>query len=96
MHERQLTLVVSGVVQGVFFRQFVIDNALRLHLSGFVENQNNGTLKIVAEGPEDVLEAFIPVVMRGPAGAHVKDIEAHWKASTSTFRGFVARSPFGL
>lgn len=87
-YDRQLTLIVSGVVQGVFFRQFVADSAERLHLNGFVENQNNGTVKIVVEGPQDTLEAFIPVVMRGPAGVYVKDVDAEWKVSSGSFRKF--------
>lgn len=90
-HDRQLTLVVSGVVQGVFFRQFVFESAMRLRLVGFVQNQNDGTLVIVVEGPQETLEAFIPVVMRGPAGSHVGDIHAQWKAASGVFKNFIVK-----
>lgn len=87
-HERQLTLIVSGVVQGIYFRQFVAERASSFRIAGYAQNQLDGTVKIVVEGPEDTLEAFIPIIMRGPAGAHVKDIEAEWKAASGIFKGF--------
>ncbi len=60
-------MLVSGLVQGVGFRYFVWQNALRLHLTGWVKNLDSGDVELEAEGSADKLDAFIKQVEKGPA-----------------------------
>lgn len=64
-------MLVSGLVQGVGFRYFVWQNALRLHLTGWVKNLDSGDVELEAEGSADKLDAFIKQVEKGPRFSRV-------------------------
>ena len=68
----RLVAVVRGYVQGVGFRWFVQREAARLGLEGWVANQADGSVEVVAEGPEDVLGQLVLVLWEGPAGSSVE------------------------
>lgn len=67
-------LLVSGRVQGVGFRWYVRVAARRLQLSGWVKNRKDGTVEIVAGGPDPKLEELRRRVSRGPDGAFVEEV----------------------
>jgi acylphosphatase len=73
---------IRGRVQGVGFRWFVEREAHRAWVSGFVRNLPDGRVEVVAEGPKNVLEAFLSTLRRGPAGAEVHELTAQWDAPT--------------
>ena len=75
MPSRRLHLVISGRVQGVFFRQSAADEATRLGLLGWVRNLDSGEVEAVAEGPEAALEEFVRWCHRGPTHAKVEAVE---------------------
>jgi acylphosphatase len=62
---------VHGVVQGVGFRWFVRDAAVRLGVRGWVQNEPDGTVSGVAEGGPDALESFLSALRSGPAASRV-------------------------
>lgn len=64
-------MLVSGLVQGVGFRYFVWQNALRLHLTGWVKNLDSGDVELEAEGSADKLDTFIKQVEKGPRFSRV-------------------------
>ncbi len=68
---RHVKVVVSGIVQGVFFRASAQREAARLGVSGFVKNQPDGSVYIEAEGSDEQLEAFITWCRHGPEMARV-------------------------
>lgn len=70
-----MNIRVSGKVQGVFFRASTQREANRLNISGFVRNEEDGSVYIEAEGPEDKLEAFVAWCHRGPERARVDKCE---------------------
>jgi acylphosphatase len=70
-----LHLLVTGRVQGVGFRWFVLMAARRLELSGWVRNRPDGLVEVRAEGPRDRLDELEAVVREGPEGAVVSGIE---------------------
>ena len=80
--------VVSGRVQRVGFRLFVEDAARREGVHGYVRNQHNGSVEVVAEGDFDALLRFEQALRRGPAGARVDDVETSETAPTGRFAGF--------
>jgi acylphosphatase len=88
----RLDALVSGRVQGVGFRWFVVDAAQGLGLAGWVANLADGRVRCVAEGPRAALEALVVVLERGPSGAQVAGVETSWLAPTGAFDGFAIRS----
>lgn len=71
---KRVHAVVSGRVQNVGFRMFVLEAAERLRLSGWVQNLPDGRVELEAEGEDQAVEALIAQVRRGPAAARVQDV----------------------
>ncbi len=59
---QQLRAKVRGLVQGVGFRYFVIEEGLRLGLRGYVRNTSRGDVEVVAQGPRPALERLLALL----------------------------------
>jgi acylphosphatase len=81
-------LIISGFVQGVFFRAHTQDKALELGLEGWVRNRYDGTVEAVFEGEKDKVEEMIGWCQRGPSGARVSGVSVDWEDYKGEFRGF--------
>ncbi|MGD9904622.1 MAG: acylphosphatase [Vicinamibacterales bacterium] len=68
--------LVSGRVQGVGYRYFVLEAARREDLHGWVRNLDDGRVEVEAEGAGDALERFERALWRGPAHARVEAVAA--------------------
>jgi acylphosphatase len=66
--------IVYGLVQGVGFRYFVLREARALGLGGFVCNQPDGSVEVVAEGPSGQLAALEARLREGPALSAVERV----------------------
>ena len=66
--------LVAGRVQGVGFRYFARDAALRDGIAGTVQNLADGRVEVVACGEADAMTRFEIALRRGPAGARVEDV----------------------
>src|SRR5690625_7353546 len=75
----RLTALVSGTVQGVGFREFVRRHALDLHISGYVENLDDGRAELAAEGAREELELLLVRLHIGPAHSEGQDIQSQWR-----------------
>jgi acylphosphatase len=84
----QIRAVVYGVVQGVGFRYHTCQMAQRLGVEGFVRNQPDGTVEIVAVGTREQLKALLQWANQGPAGARVSQVEAEPYGGSAQFDGF--------
>ncbi len=73
--QRRVRAVVSGRVQGVGFRYFVLRRATDLDLSGWVRNRADGSVEILAEGPPEALRELVRVLRVGPPSAYVADVK---------------------
>ncbi|MGQ9707975.1 MAG: acylphosphatase [bacterium] len=73
-----LTAFVSGRVQGVFFRMFVVKEARALGLCGRVCNLPDGRVEVIAEGERTKLKSLIERLHQGPPGAVVEDVVVDW------------------
>jgi len=73
---------VTGVVQGVFYRQATAQEANRLGVSGTVRNLADGAVEVEAEGERRAVEALVAWCRRGPPAARVEDVEVAWGAPT--------------
>ena len=67
--------LVSGKVQGVFFRASTREQALKLGLSGHAINLDDGRVEVVAEGDGAAVEALATWLRRGPPMARVDRVE---------------------
>ena len=68
----RVEVVVRGSVQGVGYRYFAWREAMALDLEGWVANEPDGSVRCVAQGPRDRLEAFIAILRAGPPAALVE------------------------
>jgi len=72
-------VMVSGRVQGVFFRDFALKRAAELGIVGFVRNLHGGrTLEVQAEGERAKLEEMIDNLKTGPPEAKVEKTDVIW------------------
>ena len=67
---------IFGRVQGVFFRQWTINQARALGVAGWVRNAPDGTVEAHVEGDEDAVAKIIEGMRRGPSQARVEDLSA--------------------
>ncbi len=84
-------LLVSGLVQGVFYRQSTVEEARRLGLAGWVRNLPDGRVEVLAEGGKGALEALVRFCERGPPAARVEGLLAEWGPARGDLGPFAAR-----
>jgi acylphosphatase len=83
-------IIVHGKVQGVFYRAFVREQALALGLAGWVMNQPDGSVCLLAEGRAEQLDALEAACRTGPPRARVDSLQVEtpgWQG----LRGFEIR-----
>jgi acylphosphatase len=88
----RLEATVKGRVHGVGFRYFVVTRANHLRLTGFVANNQDGSLNCVAEGPRADLERLLELLREGPASAIVEYVSEDWLPYTGHWGGFSIES----
>jgi acylphosphatase len=85
-------LLISGRVQGVFFRSETGFHARRLNIRGWVRNLPDGRVEAVFEGEESNVKQLIDFCKKGPPGARVTGVNVSWETYASEFSGFEARN----
>lgn len=73
------SIIVTGRVQGVFFRDFTRENAIKLGLTGWVRNLPNGSVESMVEGEKDDILKLIEHLKQGPSVASVKGVKVNWQ-----------------
>ncbi len=85
-------VVVSGDVQGVFFRAGAASEARRIGgISGWVRNNPDGSVEVIAEGERKALDSLLDWCSHGPAGAAVSGLKHEWLAYSGEFRDFTIK-----
>lgn len=90
--EKRLHATVHGRVQGVGFRYYVLECANRLELKGWVRNRFNGTVELVAEGPQSRLDNLIVDLERGSRSSNVTRVDQQISAASGEFARFGIRA----
>ena len=85
MREKRLVAIISGRVQGVGYRAFAGDLAMRASLQGTTRNMVDGRVEVIAEGPEDQLRTFLEELRKGPILSRVDNLEARWEDPSGDF-----------
>lgn len=71
---RSVHVIISGRVQGVGFRAFVVGEAEALGLDGWVRNRRDGTVEAVFAGDEHEIQHILMELNAGPPAAAVTDV----------------------
>lgn len=87
----RLHAIVHGRVQGVSFRYYTRQKARELGLVGYVRNQADGTVEVVAEGPRQEVERFLAFLQTGQRPAFVTRVQARWPMPAGSFDRFEVR-----
>lgn len=66
--------IISGKVQGVFYRKFVSQAMMRKQFKGYIQNLSDGTVEVVAEVFDDDLDTFMQILKEGSPKSAVEDI----------------------
>jgi acylphosphatase len=85
---------VKGRVQGVGFRAFVVEKGLAVGATGWARNRWDGSVEVVAEGDQQVLEELLAALRIGPRVANVTKVDLDWEAASGEFSSFRVKSTF--
>ena len=75
---KAMRVLISGTVQGVFFRRSTFHQAVELKLKGWVRNLEDGRVECKALGPEDDLLTLLNWLGKGPIQAKVERVDIEW------------------
>ncbi len=85
-----LRLRIEGRVQAVGYRNFVIAEARKLGVDGWVRNRSDGSVEVRVCGETKAVEALIAACARGPEGSRIKHIDLE-KVEVTAEKGFTRR-----
>lgn len=88
---KQLHILISGLVQGVFFRFYAQEKAQQLNIAGWVRNLNDGRTEILAIGEEEPLKQLLDWCYQGPSEARVEKVEFKWEEKVVDSSNFVIK-----
>jgi acylphosphatase len=89
--DRRMMARFEGHVQGVGFRYTAVSIAADLSVHGFVRNEVDGSVTVVAEGPEKVLLALLDRVKSSHLGRYIIRDSVSWSTPTGEFLEFSVR-----
>ena len=72
---KTIKAIISGTVQGIFFRKFVKEKAEELGLKGFARNLDDGRVEVVVEGRDENVNEIVEKCRQGPPHSDVKNVE---------------------
>ena len=81
-------IIISGRVQGVFFRYTMEQIASKFDVTGWAKNRFDGKVEAVLEGDKENVEKIIEWSHHGPSGAAVENVEVNWEKYTGEFKDF--------
>ena len=88
---KTIQIIVSGRVQGVYFRAYIQKQAIKLGITGFAKNNKDGSVEIIARGGQENLKKFITYCHKGPIMAKVNQVIVTEYDTNDTFAHFDIR-----
>lgn len=83
------SVLISGRVQGVFFRKSIAKEAREMGLTGWVKNRADGKVEALFEGEENRVREILLWCKEGPKLAKVEKVEAEYSQATGEFKEFI-------
>lgn len=87
----RVRVIISGVVQGVFFRSNIRSNANLLGIHGWVKNTRNEKVEIVFEGDKELVDKMVEYCHKGPPGAMIDKVDVFQEKYRGDFKEFVIK-----
>lgn len=87
--KKTLHLIIHGHVQGVYFRQSMLEEAERLGIAGWVRNRPDRTVEAMVQGGDEQVDAILRWAQRGPVMASVESVDV--SPGTGSYSGFEIR-----
>ena len=84
-------VIISGKVQGVFYRASTRDKAVRIGVTGWVKNLPGGNVEAVFQGEKNKVMQMIEWCKKGPAYSKVDDVSVTWEEPSGEFGNFEVR-----
>ena len=84
----ELFATITGRVQGVRYRDYVQVSAGKLGLTGFVRNNRDGSVAVVAHGMPDDLKLFVEYLHEGSLQSKVEGVSVEWRTATVLYDDF--------
>jgi len=91
MKKINYSIIVTGKVQGVWFRKYTKDKADELGIKGYVRNESDSTVFISAEGTKEVLRKFIEWLYKGSPLSKVSEVNYDNYIDLQSFTEFEIR-----
>ncbi len=85
---KELYCKIEGEVQGVTYRQFVQEKAFEYKVTGTVQNMDDGSVEVVAQGDDPILKQFLESISAGPEEAQVESLSVQWGPVEIPMTGF--------
>lgn len=85
---KQLCVQFIGTVQGVGFRYTTKEIAKRFAVTGFVKNEEDGSVTLVAEGEEKELQEFFRAVRESQLAPYITDMKTRWDSYEGRWKAF--------
>jgi acylphosphatase len=82
-------LFISGLVQGVFFRDSLRREALQTGVTGWVRNRMDGRVEALMEGEQEEIQRLVEWCKIGPPAAEVDNVEVKFAAPTGEYDRFL-------
>ena len=90
-NKTQVKVVISGKVQGVFYRAHTKNTADRLGIKGYVKNLANGSVEAVFEGDQPAIDQMINWCHKGPEMSRVENVQTQEIKPLTNFKIFEIR-----
>ncbi|MCU0856962.1 MAG: acylphosphatase [Pontiellaceae bacterium] len=88
MKPQRITVRYEGRVQGIGFRYTAVRLAQAHNLTGWVKNEPDGSVSLVAEGDEPRLMELLQAIHRSHLGKHITNEQVNRASATGEFNGF--------
>ena len=85
-------LVITGRVQNVFYRDWLVEQATSLGLDGWVRNRADNSVEAVVQGPSDAIDTIVARAREGSPASRVADVTVSDDAPSETLDGFARRA----
>ncbi|MCK9266363.1 acylphosphatase [bacterium] len=85
---KRIHLFVTGAVQGVGFRYYTREKAIKSNIFGWVKNLSDGRVEIIAEGDANNIDDFLLSISKGKLGSYISNIEKQDESFTGHFNHF--------
>ncbi|MDO8459495.1 MAG: acylphosphatase [Nanoarchaeota archaeon] len=88
MMKKAVKLTLTGAMQGIFFKNFMKENAQKFNVTGFVRKLEDGRMEIFIEGDREKVDAMSSICKEGPPHSQIRNVEEKEEKFQGVFSEF--------